>query len=173
MPGPAIPLIIGIGARMLAGQAAKQGAKQGAKTVAKKAVKPRTAKKTTPKKTTPKKTTSRKPAQKDVLTRGEQAQRRAEQAASRARKKGDIKGSMKSSAQARKLGAADTKRAIAAKARREAARKRPERIAGATAAGVGLGAGGLAGLIKVSQKPKPKNAVKDKYGKSKTTRFRK
>ena len=38
MPGPAIPLIIGAGARLLAGQAIKQGAKQGAKQVAKRKV---------------------------------------------------------------------------------------------------------------------------------------
>jgi hypothetical protein len=164
MPGPAIiPLIIGGGARLLAGQAIKQGTKQGAKTVAKKTAKPRTTKKTTAKKTTAKKTTAkktaapRKPAQKDVLTRGEQAQKRAEQAASRARKKGDIKGSMKSSAEAAKRGAADTKRARLAKNRRDKAQKRPGRIAAGTAAGVGFGgaAGGVV-ITKAGQKPKPK-----------------
>ena len=118
----------------------------------------RTAKKNTAKKTTAKKTTGRKPAQKDVLTRGEQAQLRAEAAKKRAMARGDYRGAAK---QAQKRLDADAKSRQAAKARqsrRDKARKRPARIAGGTAAGVGFGAaaGGaaIAGMNKSKSRPK-------------------
>ena len=118
----------------------------------------RTAKKQpTAKKTTAKKTSGRKPAQKDVLTRGEQAQKRADAARKRALARGDRAAAAKHAEKSRALGAKDTAKAKASKARRIKAQKRPERIAVGTAAGVAVGGTAFGSAIaKQSQRAKPK-----------------
>jgi len=119
--------------------------------------KPNPGSRTAKKQTAAKKTTGRKPAQKDVLTRGEQAQLRADNARKRAVARGDRSAASKQADKSRAAGAKDTARARAAKARRDKAQKRPGRIAAGTAAGVGFGgAAGGAVIIKAGQKPKPK-----------------